>query len=483
MALSHVGMYSTGPQARVEMSESEWFDGLSLVGLSRHFRAVLDSRSLRFEDARGMGTAIELGSIDSLRQTDIQRFSRTWLIIGIALVISSFRVFIHPYSFVAGFSGIVSIGVYVSYKLPILAIDHNSGTRHLISGSQGDLLYLYQMLNRVMHGHTVGEARVEIKKSWMKREEGNVLNQFPSTNTPSFHSAIKLGIEAPAARFRYEYPSQGMTARRDPQNNPPSLSQSEPVPIESSLPFDASFGFDDPEPKGMEWSMFDDPSPANESVEAAMMSEPAKMSVWGTSEPELSTTEQSSSMMIRSASEAYPSNENPSFSLPSPTDAAVRDECRPGIVRRARARQVIRGSEGVGRRTSSMVSTGKPRYTSFIERLLVPTKNRSKNDVCEDSNTNPDEALPSLSSRFFSGQRLRLRADQGHQSEIQIDRGYRRREVKNTGQAAIERIVRAKRLGISESIGTQETIPRFSELRPSNYGDDGVGIPGIRYLK
>ena len=28
-------------------------------------RAVLDQRSLRFEDARGMGTAIELGSIDS----------------------------------------------------------------------------------------------------------------------------------------------------------------------------------------------------------------------------------------------------------------------------------------------------------------------------------------------------------------------------------------------------------------------------------
>ena len=64
-------MYSAEPRARAENSESEWFDDLSLVGLSRHFRAVLDQRRLRFEDPRGMGTAIDLGSIDVLRQTDI----------------------------------------------------------------------------------------------------------------------------------------------------------------------------------------------------------------------------------------------------------------------------------------------------------------------------------------------------------------------------------------------------------------------------
>ena len=36
-------------------------------------------------------------------------------------------------------------------------------TRHLISGTQSELLYLYQMLNRVMHGHTVNDARIEIE--------------------------------------------------------------------------------------------------------------------------------------------------------------------------------------------------------------------------------------------------------------------------------------------------------------------------------
>ena len=90
-------MYSAGPQARAENSESEWFDELSLIGLSRHFRAVLDQRRLRFEDPRGMGTAIELGSIDVLRQTDIQKFSSTWLLLGLAFMFSAIRILVAPY--------------------------------------------------------------------------------------------------------------------------------------------------------------------------------------------------------------------------------------------------------------------------------------------------------------------------------------------------------------------------------------------------
>ena len=181
-------MGCTQPGRRLEQrSESEWFDGLSLVGLSRHFTGVLDQRSLRFEDARGMGTAIELGSIDSLRQTDIQKFSRTWFVIGLVLILSSIRVVVEPFSYLAGFSGLFCIGIYLGFRLPILAIDHNSGARHLISGSQSDLLYLYQMLNRVMHGHSIKDARMEIKKSWMRVEEGMIANRRISTTEGGPH--------------------------------------------------------------------------------------------------------------------------------------------------------------------------------------------------------------------------------------------------------------------------------------------------------
>ena len=264
-------MYSAGPRARAEGSESEWFDGLSLVGLSRHFRAVLDQRSLRFEDARGMGTAIELGSIDSLRQTDIQKFSRTWIVIGLALIISSFRVLVEPYSYLAGFSGIFCVMVYVGFRLPILAIDHNSGTRHLISGTQSELLYLYQMLNRVMHGHSVNDARIEIKRSWMRVEENRIATQ----------NLLPENVADPTTTH-----GQSLSQVADPQYHPmirhapkePELetkggifsSVFEEPEIEEKLPFDASFGFSDQEDSGLEWSMFDDPAPAEKYVQEAI---------------------------------------------------------------------------------------------------------------------------------------------------------------------------------------------------------------------
>ncbi|MGB0472092.1 MAG: hypothetical protein ACPGJA_04655, partial [Candidatus Thalassarchaeaceae archaeon] len=72
---------------------------------------------------------IELGSIDSLRQTDIQKFSRTWFVIGLVMLLSSIRVVVEPFSYLAGFSGLFCIGIYLGFRLPILAIDHNSGAR------------------------------------------------------------------------------------------------------------------------------------------------------------------------------------------------------------------------------------------------------------------------------------------------------------------------------------------------------------------
>ena len=185
-------MYSAGPQARAENSESEWFDELSLIGLSRHFRAVLDQRRLRFEDPRGMGTAIELGSIDVLRQTDIQKFSSTWLLLGLAFMFSAIRILVAPYSYIAIAAGVISIGIYFTFRLPVLAIDHSNGMRHLISGSQSDLLYLYQMLNRVMHGDTISDARRDIRKSRIYEEEERIVNSMVrSTPTPTCHLQIR----------------------------------------------------------------------------------------------------------------------------------------------------------------------------------------------------------------------------------------------------------------------------------------------------
>ena len=477
-------MYSAGPRARAEGSESEWFDGLSLVGLSRHFRAILDQRSLRFDDARGMGTAIELGSIDSLRQTDIQKFSRTWIVIGLALIISSFRVLVEPYSYLAGILGAFCVLIYVGFRLPILAIDHNSGTRHLISGTQSELLYLYQMLNRVMHGHTVNDARIEIKKSWMRVEENRIAikNLLPENATDPA-SALDQGLPHVAKpQYNQIIRHTPVEPELEPTGGVFSSVFEEPL-IEDKLPFDASFGFTDQEDVGLEWSMFDDPAPAEKYVQEAISTEPSIMNSWGVQPTINEPIEQSSSMMIKRANEEYQGVKNYDFSLPNPTDAAVREECRPGIVKQARARQVM-NDVGRGRILPAPNSRFRgPRGKSLIERLLAPSKKETKVRVRENQ-AFESETFPSPTMRFFSAQRLRLGADQGHQSEVRLGGASNRSFSDAVGRVALNKIVNNRRLAYAQSRDhPEQEVPRFSEMRPSDYGGQEAGIPGVRHLR
>jgi len=474
-------MYSAGPRARAENSESEWFDDLSLIGLSRHFRAVLDQRRLRFEDPRGLGTAIDLGSIDVLRQTDIQRFSSTWLLIGLAFIFSALRILVAPYSYIAILAGIASVGIYTAFRLPVLAIDHSNGMRHLISGSQSDLLYLYQMLNRVMHGDTISDARRDIGKSRIYEEEGRIVNSMASsapiqTNHPSIRNSSPATIQRPSMSY---------TAAESRSEVPPVIS-SPPASssmIESALPFDASFGFDDHgNDGGMQWGMFDDPAPAIESVESAVSSEPAAMTGWGSSEIFSATNEfpPSSSMMLSRAVKSHEPAIMGSDVLPDPTDAAVREECRPGIVKQARAKRAMK-SIGPGRsKISSIVSSDKPRSRSWVERMLVPIPNKSRGRKRHENLTEDFDQ----DSRLRSAQKLRLRADHQHQSEVNLGRASTRVHPETSGQNALREIVMKKRLGIGDMpVEEGGLLPRFSELRPTTYGEEEVGIPGVRHLR
>ena len=474
-------MYSAGPQARAENSESEWFDDLSLVGLSRHFRAVLDQRKLRFEDPRGIGTAIDLGSIDVLRQTDIQRYSSTWLLLGLAFIFSATRILVAPYSYISIAAGIISIGIYAGFRLPVLAIDHSNGMRHLISGSQSDLLYLYQMLNRVMHGDTISDARRDIKKSRIYKEEERLVNSMTGitpiqTNHPSIRRSSPAAIQSSSMSYSRTEDRLEMPTTSSPASPSPSITDSE-------LPFDASFGFDDRgNDGGMQWAMFDDPAPAIESVESAVSSEPAAMTGWGTSEisPAADEPPLSSSMMLTRAVRSYESVEMGGDILPDPTDAAVREECRPGIVKQARAKKVMK-SIGPGRsKISSIVSSDKPRSRSWVERLLVPIPNRGKERNGVENEVNELDQ----DSRLRSAQKLRLRADHQHQSEVNLGGAPTRVHPETSGQNALRRIVMRKRLEIGNMpVEEDGLLPRFSELRPSTYGEEGVGIPGVRHLR
>ena len=174
--------------------------------------------------------------------------------------------------------------------------------RHLISGSQSDLLYLYQMLNRVMHGDTISDARRDIKKSRIYEEEERLANSMTGitpiqTSHPSTRSSSPVSIQSSAMSYsstedRLEIPATGSSASPSPSIT------------DSALPFDASFGFDDRgNDGGMQWAMFDDPAPAIESVESAVSNEPAVMNGWGTNEisPAANESPPSSSMTLSRA--------------------------------------------------------------------------------------------------------------------------------------------------------------------------------------
>ncbi|MBH33746.1 MAG: hypothetical protein CMB75_05075 [Euryarchaeota archaeon] len=474
-------MYSAGPRARAENSESEWFDDLSLVGLSRHFRAVLDQRKLRFEDPRGMGTAIDLGSIDVLRQTDIQKFSSTWLLLGFAFIFSAFRILVTPYSYIAVAVGMISVGVYTAFRLPVLAIDHSNGMRHLISGSQSDLLYLYQMLNRVMHGDTISDARRDIRKSRIYEEEGRVVNSMPDgVHIQTKRPLIGNSSSVPAPISTMSRPNSETSLEVAPASFP---AQAPSSVVESALPFDASFGFgDQSDDVGMQWGMFDDPAPAIESVENAVSNEPAAMTGWGSSviSPATNETPPSSSMMLSRATRSYESLTSSRKDLPDPTDAAVREECRPGIVKQARAKKAMKSIRTGPSRISSIVSSDKPRNRSWVERMLVPIPNRSKGRKSYQNQL----ADVDQDSRLRSAQKLRLRADHQHQTEVDLGRASMRVHPETSGQNALREIVMKKRLEIeTPPLEEDGFLPRFSELRPSTYGGEEVGIPGVRYLR
>ena len=210
----------------------------------------------------------------------------------------------------------------------------------------------------------------------------------PSSSTPGMKTAVEVNsergerdetsgqeaIEAPEGdKTNKEGEDAAVSAQDDAQNKDKavspvlsSTSASAPAPpavIESVLPFDASFGFDDQgNDGGVQWGMFDNPAPAIESVESAVSSEPAAMTGWGSSDisPAANESPPSSSMMLSRAVGSYEPVTMGSDVLPDPTDAAVREECRPGIVKQARAKKAMKSIGPRRSKISSIVSSDKP---------------------------------------------------------------------------------------------------------------------------
>jgi len=577
-------MYSAGRNARLDEGDSELFDNLNLVGISGRFCGILTKRQLTFEDYSGYGIRINLSNISTLRNINLAKLPNSFLTIGAVGVWVGATVITPPIGWAVAATGALSVFSYLRLKNPVLSIETNAGDKYLVSGTQSELLRLCMMVDRVMHGSTIEEAKAGLQELEEERERLLAQNQPKALlNAPETIDNSEATIfQAEPISSRYAStetnPSIPMTSVvAQPELTQPvrqdggifaSLDALEPTPSKiSTYPTETTdsrsayerawgreespewyqekgpsqedrldeafsdamgsfdmfgegglFGVDTPtgnanptnyvesEPS-MNFSLFDD-TPTTPQPTTSGITTPTSYSQPATTNPDRPL---SSSQMIRSARNLHAqsqTNNSPTWGLPSPTENAVREECKPGLVKTAKARSAwqtenqsralsapttdpehfeeefpavskLANSMTSGRVRSSM---GTPRKQNWLTSLISPAQPRRQYaDVYgdEDGETHSGEA------RFRSSQLLRLRSDQDHQADV----ASRSREIASTNSPSSAREVLENVVARVASGEEKETISksaseqlRFSQLRPTTQKGDNR-LPGIRQLK
>ena len=157
-------MHSAGRNARLDEGESELFDNLSLVGVSGTYCGILTERQLTLEDYYGYGIRINLSNISTLRNINLARLPNGFLTLGAVGVWVGAAVLTPPVGWGIAAAGLLSAIGYLTLKTPVLAIETNAGDKHLVTGTQSELLRLCMMVDRVMHGSTIEEAKAGLRE-------------------------------------------------------------------------------------------------------------------------------------------------------------------------------------------------------------------------------------------------------------------------------------------------------------------------------
>ena len=209
--------------------------------------------------------------------------------------------------------------------------------------------------------------------------------------------------------------------------------------------------------------------------------------------------------MIKRAHEEHgaPSTPYSGALLPPPTEEAVRQECRAGVVRQARARQELRSrrSSELGIRAtnledypalnklaSTMSATGATKITrgkgasgGWLSRLLSPSRSLDSREAGKRKSSEIETEI------FQTSQSMRLRNDQEHQAELTSRiRAIRSANfVSSTAKDKLDSIVRNLSDGRNEKTimidGRNESL-KFSQLKPTSSKHDPNPLPGLKRL-
>jgi len=532
------------PNGSTEKRRAELIGGLYLVGARGKCCAVITERQLTIERFDGRGVRLDLAAIEKMRHLKIPMLPSGTVILGMISIYLGITTIFAPMSWLAvGLGASVIIANIVS-RYSILAIETGSGDRYLVSGSEANLLKLCLIIDRVRHGSDIPEALLGLENLESElptfpalRDVTGQLGQVPlavlpitaETNTvvkrEQNHESI-LGIQTDYnlnifdPQLSPESPElvkegsglSGVSVSNTSKQNAyerawgvqeaPSWYKEKESDSNGSTRIDSAFsdaaeGLDMFSPGGL----FD----SNSVSEASNANDMDLFDFEFNPPPEPDERPHSSAQMIKRAHQEFGAPTEP-FSnslLPPPTEDAVREECKAGVVRQAKARQELRsqslnGLGGVqaanlddypalrglastmsGSRSSG-VKSKVPVSGGWLSRLLRPGSSINSSKGEDAYSTNEIET-----ERFQTTQHMRLRSDQEHQADV----SSRLREMRKNNHAST---ARDKLDSIVRSLSGEEDSPRlldgsndslrFNQLKPTSSKEDPHPLPGLRRL-
>ena len=539
-----------GPMGPTEKRRSELVGGLYLVGARGKFCALITERQLTIERFDGKGVRLDLSAIDRMRHLKIPMLPSGSILLGLIAIYLGITTIVAPISWLAVGTGASIILANVVSRYSILAIETGSGDRHLISGSESNLLKLCLIVDRVRHGSPIEEALLGLENLESEvpvfpsiRDATGQLGQQSRVSLPEYFPPIDLaqerkedlqaktgfGIEEKSDFF--SFPSVEDFSKpeevREPEIREASHAQESGSSTKQNA-YERAWGVTE----APNWYQEkEEPSISDNRIDTAFSDAAKGLDMFapgGLFDSEASTESvgndmglfdfdrdvvaieeveklQSSAQMIKRAHEEFgaPSEPYSGALLPPPTDEAVREECRAGVVRQARARQELRSrrSSELGIQTtnledypalnklaSTMSGTGTTKSIrrrgssgGWLSRLLSPSSSL-------DGRVSGKRTSSEIETeRFQTSQHMRLRSDQDHQAELTSRiRTMRNTNIgSSTAKDKLDSIVRnlsGERNENAVTIDGPNDSLKFSQLKPTSSRDDPNPLPGLRRL-
>ena len=539
-----------GPMGPTEKRRSELVGGLYLVGARGKFCALITERQLTIERFDGKGVRLDLSAIERMRHLKIPMLPSGSILLGLIAIYLGITTIVAPMSWLAVGTGASIILANVVSRYSILAIETGSGDRHLVSGSESNLLKLCLIVDRVRHGSPIEEALLGLENLESEvpvfpsiRGSTGLLGQESIVSLPEYFPPVNISqerkedlqVETRLDREEmsefFDFPSMGDFSKPkevDDSEIGESIRPDVPVSSTKQNAYERAWGVTE----APNWYKEKEKDRVSDSRIDTAFSDAAKgldmfapgglfdsevttesvgndMGLFDFDQDVVSVEEEdrvrSSSQMIKRAHEEFgaPSEPYSGALLPPPTDEAVRQECRAGVVRQARARQELRnqGSSELAiqaanledypalnklastmsgtRATNSNRSSGAS--GGWLSRLLSPSISLHRRGSGKRASSEIE------TERFQTSQHMRLRSDQDHQAELTSRiRAMRNTNIgTSTAKDKLDSIVRnlsGERNEQAIMIDGPNDSLKFSQLKPTSSKDDPNPLPGLRRL-